>query len=386
MLIVLAGLSGAAVAGCGPARFLPRFAFSDPPVARAYPEPTPPDPVPAEPAAPPREPKNILVLSGGGSHGAFTAGVLNGWTRTNHRPEFDVVTGVSTGALIAPIAFLGSEYDFELRKFYTEVWQHDIFTIRSWYTIPFRDAVATSAPLRRTVESGLSQDIIDRIAVEHRKGRRLYIATTRLDNRKTVVWDIGAIACRGGNARDLILDLMIASCSIPGVLPPIPVRVVVDGVERVELHVDGGVTTNAFVPAEVLGAVNRTPGGPPVRLYVIVAGKMFAESAQVNRWLFGVVEASGAALLSAGTRRDVANLYHMAKLAGCEFRMVALRQDFPAEDNGAGLDFDPNAMAPLFVEGVKVGFAGPTWESEPVERGPGEIGEIRTGVFLKRNP
>jgi predicted patatin/cPLA2 family phospholipase len=343
--------------------------------------------VPVEPAAPPRRPQNILVLSGGGSHGAFTAGVLNGWTRTNHRPDFDVVTGVSTGALIAPIAFLGSEYDFELRKFYTEVWQRDIFTIRSWYTIPFRDAVATSAPLRRTVESGLTQEIVDRIAVEHKKGRRLYIATTRLDSRKTVVWDIGAIACRGGNARELILDLMIASCSIPGVLPPIPIRVLVDGEERVELHVDGGVTTNAFVPAEVIEAAARPAAGqPPVTLYVIVAGKMFAESARVNRWLFGVVEASGSALLSAGTRRDVANLYHMSRLAGCEFCMVALRQDFPVEDNGAGLDFDPNSMAPLFVEGVKVGFAGPVWQSTPVERGPGEVGEIRTGLHLRKSP
>jgi hypothetical protein len=113
---------------------------------------------------------------------------------------------------------------------------------------------------------------------------------------------------------------------------------------------------------------------------------MFAETAHVNRWLFGVVEASGSALLSAGTRRDVANLYHMAKLAGCEFRIVALRQDFPAEDNGAGLDFDPNSMAPLFVEGVKVGYAGPRWDTTPIERGPGEAGEIRTGIHLRRNP
>ena len=113
-------------------------------------------PIAVEPATPSRKPVNILALSGGGSYGAYTAGVLNGWSRSNTRPEFDVVTGISTGALIAPLAFLGQKYDFEMRRVYNEVGQRDVFRIRYWATIPFRDSVATSAPLRRIVENGVT--------------------------------------------------------------------------------------------------------------------------------------------------------------------------------------------------------------------------------------
>ena len=384
LLSLLAGLLLTA-AGCGPARILSRFQTNE--VARAAEPPPPaPDPVAFDPPTPPRPPRNILALSGGGAYGAFTAGVLNGWSRADTRPEFDVVTGISTGALIAPIAFLGSKYDFELRKFYTEVGPADVFDYRSWYTIPFRDAFASSAPLRKTVESGLTPEVIAGIAIEHRKGRRLYIATTQLDTSKTVVWDIGAIALHGGpNARRLICDLMIASSSVPGVLPPVPVVVDVDGKKRVELHVDGGVTATVFVPAEVIEAAAKTAteSDAPANLYVIVAGKPYPEPTKVRARLIGVLEASGAAFMSAHTRRDLGNLYHMARLNGLNFHITSLRQDFPQDGGGSALDFEPNTMGPLYVEGIKVGVAGPSWDTEVPERSPGTGGAIRTGPRLR---
>ena len=387
LLSLLAGLLLTA-AGCGPARILPRFS-SDTVVRSAEPPSPAPDPVAYDPATPPRPPRNILALSGGGSYGAYTAGVLTGWSRADTRPDFDVVTGISTGALIAPIAFLGPKYDFELRKFYTEVGPADIFSYRSWYTLPFRDAFASSAPLRKTVESGLTTEVVHGIAVEHLKGRRLYIATTQLDTSKTVVWDIGAIAHRGGpNARRLICDLMIASSSVPGVLPPVPVIVDVDGKKRVELHVDGGVTATVFVPSDVIEAAARTvtEAGGPANVYVIVAGKAYPEPTKVRARLIGVLEASGAAFLSAHTRRDVGNLYHMTRLAGLNFHLATLRQDFPQDGGGSALDFDPNAMGPLYVEGIKVGVAGPAWDTEVPERSPGTTGTIRTGPRLRTPP
>ena len=204
-LLGLAILLGTASVGCAQTRpFLPRRTPPKPPPAEV-PENPPAEraPVvraayrePAEPA-PARRPRNVLALSGGGSYGAFTAGVLNGWSRTDKRPEFDVVTGVSTGALIAPFAFLGPKYDPEVKKAYTELRQKDVFALRSVATIPFRDAVASSSGLRRLVESAVTDEVVAVIAVEHKKGRRLYIGTTQLDTRKTVVWDVGAIAVPG---------------------------------------------------------------------------------------------------------------------------------------------------------------------------------------------
>ena len=191
------------------------------------------------------------------------AGVLNGWTKSNARPEFDVVTGISTGALIAPMAFLGPRYDPLLKQFYTEVEKRDVLGRRSYVTIPFRDAAFTNAPLRRLVESGLTDETVKELAEEHGKGRRLYLGTTRLDTRSTVVWDIGAIATKGGaDARRLITDIMVASAAIPGAFPPQPITVEEDGKKRTELHVDGGVTAPVFVPPSVLeqGGAGATCG------------------------------------------------------------------------------------------------------------------------------
>ncbi len=357
--------------GCGPTRELLQSALgpSEPP------EPVEPYiPTPERPAFTGRKPQNILALSGGGSYGAFTAGVLNGWSQTRNRPEFDIVTGISTGALIAPMAFLGEEHDAMMRHFYTEVTRSDIFRYRTWATIPFRDSAASSAPLRKIVEDGMTDLRVTQLAEEHRKGRRLYIGTTHLETRRTVVWDIGAIACRPGpQSRQLICDIIVASCSIPGVLPPVPIDL--DNSGRVERHVDGGVTASLFVPLDVLEASRDA------NLYVVIAGKHFADPAKVRAWMPRVLGASGEALLFASSRRDVSNLYHLSRLAGVKFHVLALRADFVLGTDSA-MDFDPVAMSELFVEGAKVGMAGPVWETVPPERTPGEA-EIRTGRRLR---
>ena len=152
--------------------------------------------VQADAANPIRRPRQILALSSGGAYGAFTAGVLSGWTAAGSRPEFDVVTGVSTGALIAPFAFLGPSYDSQANRLYVGIQAQDIYRFRAWVVIPWRDAVATSGPLLRLIESNVTPDFVTRIAAEHRKGRRLYVGTTNLDTRRFVIWDLGAIACR----------------------------------------------------------------------------------------------------------------------------------------------------------------------------------------------
>jgi predicted acylesterase/phospholipase RssA len=387
-LLGLALLLGTASVGCAQTRpFFPRRAQPKTPPAEV-PE-TPPAPRPpvvraahSESAAPAlaRRPQNILALSGGGSYGAFTVGVLNGWTRTDRRPEFDVVTGVSTGALIAPYAFLGPKYDPELKKAYTELRQKDVLALRSVATIPFRDAVASSSGLRKMVESALTDEVVATVAAEHRKGRRLYVGTTQLDTRKTVVWDIGAIAAQGGaDARRLVCDVMVASCSIPGVFPPVSIETETG---RPELHVDCGVTATVFVPSQVLAAARAKPGEEAANLYVVVAGKYYPEAGPVKPRLLGVLKASGWAMLRASYRKDVSNLYLASKLAGVTFHSLALRQDFEIEETS--IDFDPATMHKLYVEGVKVGVGGPVWDTVPPDGGPGEPDDIRTGPRPRR--
>lgn len=368
--LLLLAIAPMLCAGCGPTRELLQAALGPPTLA----EPIEPYvPTPERPAFTGRKPQHILALSGGGSYGAFTAGVLNGWTQNHTRPEFDVVTGISTGALIAPMAFLGPEHDAMMRHFYTEVTRSDIFRYRSWATIPFHDSAATSAPLRKIVENGMTTATMAQIAEEHRKGRRLYIGTTHLETRRTVIWDIGAIACRPGpQSRELICDIIVASCSVPGVMPPVPIDV--SGSGHVERHVDGGTTASLFVPLDVLEAARDA------NLYVVIAGKHFADPAKVRAWAPRVLGASGEALLFASSRRDVSNLYHLSKLAGVKFHVLALRSDFSTGGDSA-IDFEPESMSQLFVEGAKVGMAGPVWETVPPERTPGEA-EIRTGRRL----
>ena len=353
------------------------------------PQPPPPKPLDVKPVvaeAPPvavrTKPLNILCVSGGGAYGAYTSGVLNGWSRSNNRPTFDVVTGISTGALIAPLAFLGPQYDPEMRMYYTEVRQRDVFSIRSWATIPFRDAVASSAPLRRMIDNAITEDAIKEIAAEHRKGRRLYIGTTHLETRKTVVWDIGAIASKGGlDARKQILDVLVASCSVPGVFPPMPITMMVDGKPITEMHVDGGVTTSIFVPSAVFDAIakeqkNGDLPGSKANLFAIVSGKYYPTQAPVKPKVIKLLKASGGAILHAQLRRDLANLALTSKLSGATYHSLALRQDFPIDD--AALEFDQKVMNQLFVEGLKIGLEGPSWDSNPPERSGGDD-EIRSG-------
>lgn len=406
IVLVLAACAGLLACGCMTSRLVPPPDLGSrhypqveplqaaeplaPPVARSL---NPSGVIPAsalEPLSPNAKPKQILALSGGGSYGAFTAGVMNGWTKSGKRPVFDVVTGVSTGGLIAPLAFLGPEYDDQMKVIYTRVTRRDIFTYRNWATIPFRDAIATTAPLREIVAVCMDDEIILKLAAEHKKGRRLYIATTNLDTRRFVVWDIGAIACRA-DSRDradmkatckLIVDILIASCSLPGVFPPVEIEVEVDGKKYTELHADGGVICTVWVPPQVLDAVTPDPSRPvqlqpPADVYVVLAGKSFIEVGYTRRSVFDLLQVFLATAQAAGHRRDVSNVYALSRLAGANFRLAGVPNEM--ETASSALDFEPTEMGKLFDEGHKVG-KGHLWWNAPPERAAGEVDPIRTGV------
>lgn len=349
---------------------------------------------------PMRRPRNILALSGGGAYGAYSAGFLDGWTRAGNRPEFDVVTGISTGSLIAPFAFLGREYDAKLSELYTMVQASDIFRIRTWVTIPFRDSVATSQPLRELIGSQITPELMERIAAEHRRGRRLYVGTTNLDTRRLVVWDLGAIACRPcPEGCHLFRDVLLASCSLPGIFPPVKFDLDVDGKRATELHVDGGVTAQLFVPSHVFAAAAAGaaddaatprvagPGGDPGprpdggNLYAVVAGKLFPDAGPVAAKVLPVLGASTGAILYSYCRADLSNLYGLARASGLRYHLTALRPGFRTLENS--VDFDQKQMTKLFEEGVAQGTAGPNWMSGPPTLSPGDGDYIRTGTRLR---
>src|SRR5215813_2883760 len=191
----------------------------------------------------------FLALSGGGDDGAFGAGLLVGWSERGDRPVFDVVTGVSTGSLSAPFAFLGQKYDAQLKEIYTQTSANDIFVRRpTVFAAVASDAVSDSAPLRSMIARYLDQTMIQRLAEEYSKGRLLFILTTYLDQGRPVIWNIGAIAASNNpKAQSLIVEVLLASGSIPAVFPPVMLDVPVDGVMHQEMHVDGGTIAQAFL-------------------------------------------------------------------------------------------------------------------------------------------
>ncbi len=198
-------------------------------------------------------PAVFLAVSGGGDNGAFSAGLLNGWTAAGTRPEFKLVTGISTGALIAPFAFLGNKYDATLKEVYTTISAKDVIKTRSFIAGVFGDAMADNAPLWKLTRKSVNADLLKQIADEYAKGRFLLIGTADLDARRPIIWDMGKIASYGGQqALDLFVSIMIASASIPAGFPPVMIDVEADGKHYQEMHVDGGTMAQVFVyPAAV---------------------------------------------------------------------------------------------------------------------------------------
>ena len=206
-------------------------------------------------------PKSLLAISGGGDNGAFGAGVLVGWSESRTRPSFKIVTGISTGALIAPLAFVGPEYDPLLAEMYTTIGQSDIFEKRPVLAGLVSDALADSMPLRNLIAKYVDAKLVARIAEESRRGRALVIITTNLDAGVPVIWNIGAIAESGRpEAIGLIRKILLASASIPGFFPPVMFDVTVDGVAHQEMHVDGGASMQTFLYPAAL-QVRQIPNG-----------------------------------------------------------------------------------------------------------------------------
>jgi hypothetical protein len=335
--------------------------------------------------------RNVLCLSGGGSYGAFSAGVLCGWTETGTRPTFDVVTGVSTGALIAPFAFLGCEYDGQLRQVYTTLRNKDIFRIRKTVRLLFlaTESLADNSPLASVIRESMTPDVLRQVAAAHAAGRRLYVCTTELESRRPVYWDMGEIASRGTpEAVELFHDILLASSAIPGFFPPVRIGVTVDGRPLEELHTDGSVSNALFFrPPHVPKDCRANPDKTCLygtNVYAVVAGKLYADPEHVKPRALPIASTSASALIYAETRGELLKLYTACLLTGMDYHIAAIPPDVPVPF--ASTDFNPKYMTPMFEQGRAWATSGPGWRTSPPGLEPGEGAFLRAGTALTRVP
>jgi predicted acylesterase/phospholipase RssA len=338
----------------------------------------------AKPAKPyPR--KTILVMSGGGAYGAYPAGVLVGWTASGTRPEFDVVTGISIGALMAAFAFLGPSEDYELQRCATTLHTSDIYRRKCLVTSMLSESLADTAPLEKLIDELTTEDRLQRIAAEHRKGRRLYVGTTDLDARRAIVWDMGAIAARGTpESRELFCKVMLASATIPGFFPPVRIPITVDGRRYVERHIDGGTTSSMFFAPPWVPPAERDhlPRGwlHGSDVYVLVAGKMYPDPRPVKPRAVRIAATAASTVIYDQTRSDLHKLFLLSAMTGMNYNVSLIPPDLPVP--ATSTTFEPAEMTRMFNAGFEWAVGGPKWRITPPGYEPGEGAKYRAGPAL----
>jgi len=314
----------------------------------------------------PLPPASYLAVSGGGEDGAFGAGLLIGWTETGTRPEFKVVTGVSTGALTAPFAFLGPAYDRQLEEIYTTLTAANVLETRGYLAAIFDDAMADTAPLRRTIAKYMTEDLLAAIAREHAKGRILLIGTTNLDLRRGVIWNIGKIAASGDpGALELVRTILVASAAIPGAFPPVMFDVTVDGQPYQEMHVDGGASAQVFVypPSLKIAEAAKELGIERQRdVYVIRNARLDAEWADVKRDTMSIAGRAISSLIQTQGVGDLYRIYAVSQRDRVGFHLAYVPSSF---DVKLVEPFDPTYMRALFELGHTLGAQGYPWLEQP---------------------
>jgi len=321
-------------------------------------------------AALPATPGPWLALSTGGGDGAFGAGLLNGWSESGKRPEFSVVTGVSTGSLMAPYAFVGSSEDGGLKRAYTEYNAGDIFE-----DVKTPESLVDTWPLRRLIAKEVTAELLAKVAAAHKAGRRLFVATTNLDARRGVVWNMGAIAAKGDeDALKTFRAVLAASTAIPGLFPPVMIDVEANGKKTQEMHADGGLAGQVFVAPETM--INASSGTklPATELYLIANNRLMPEFQMTERSLIFVIGSSISVGVQAMLRVNIDRAYGAAKRSGVPFFL-----SYPAlasDQQGKGA-FDTEFMKGLFEQGVARGKNGQPFVQEigEVLRGPMSAGK-----------
>jgi predicted acylesterase/phospholipase RssA len=306
----------------------------------------------------PGKPGPWLALSSGGSDGAFGAGLLNGLSASGKRPDYAVVTGVSTGALIAPFVFAGPHYDDALRDAFTKITAADVFEIGGT-----PESFLDTWPLKDLIAKQVTPTLIADIAAQYRAGRRLFIVTTNLDSERSVVWNMGAIAAHGGEQSiKLFRTVLLASSSIPGAFPPVLIDVEANGKHFSEMHVDGGVGGQFFVAPAALMAATSDYRLPATALYVLVDSGLQPDFQVVERSTAQILAQSVGFAVKVDTRLMLDRAYLVAKRSGISFNVASIPPSFNAPSRGA---FDPRYMKALFDAGYDLGKSSNPFDTVP---------------------
>lgn len=309
-------------------------------------------------------PANYLAISGGGDDGAFGAGVMVGWTKHGDRPTFKVVTGVSAGALIAPFAYLGSEYDYVLKDVAVSIQRKDVFNPRTLVNALLSDAFADDRPLEGLITKYVTRSLLDAVAQEYAKGRVLLIGTTDLDSGQAVIWNMGAIAEDSDPAAlRLFRQVMLASASIPGVFPPVMIDVEVAQEHHQEMHVDGGVVAEVFLfpPSFVeditAGLAEREREH---NVYIIRNGRIGAQWQMVPRRTITVGKRAIAGLIDAQGQDDLFGLQLIAREEHEHFHVAYIDADFKCPRRGS---FDSQYLHRLYDYAATATATGNLWHT-----------------------
>ncbi|OKO69574.1 patatin-like phospholipase family protein [Bradyrhizobium sp. AS23.2] len=305
--------------------------------------------------------KSYLALSGGGADGAYGVGVLNGWTAAGTRPTFAVVSGVSTGGLIAPFAFLGSQYDDTLREVYTSGIAESLLNDPSITRVLFGSGLFGNTRLRELVARYVGPEIMAQVARENTRGRKLLVVTTDLDTQRTAIWDMGKIAAVGTpEALKLFRDVMAASASIPLVFPPIMIDAEGQGRRFQEMHVDGGVTAPVLTLPEALLSQDRLPSNARMNIYILVNKKIERNFELVSNSTIDVASRSLSSMTQSQTRSIIFSTYDFAKRNHLGFHLSYIARDYPASPSEG---FDTAYMRALYQYGYEKAAAGQAWTS-----------------------
>src|ERR1700728_1606157 len=309
-------------------------------------------------AALPSQPGPWIALSSGGADGAFGAGLINGLTESRKPPDYSGVTGVSTGALMAPFVFAGPKYDGALRDAYTKISAADIFEIGST-----GESFVDSWPLKDLIAKQITPGVLADVAAAHNSGRRLFVVTTDIDAERSMVWNMGAIAAHGGDAAlKLFRQVLLASSAIPGGFPPVLIDVEANGNHFQEMHVDGGVGGQFFVaPAAALAAAGdyRLPA---TQLYLVINSGLEPQFQEVDRNTASILTGSVSAAVKVDTRLMIDRVYAAAKRNEVGFNVATIPPDFNAPSRGP---FDPIYMRALYQAGEHLGKSATPFANQP---------------------
>lgn len=317
------------------------------------------------------KPISMLALSGGGEHGAFGAGLLSGWSESGRRPTFDIVTGVSTGALMSPFAFLGSKYDNRLKALYTQMTFHSVFSGNPFLGL-FGQGLYSTAPLQRVVASQVDQKMLDDIATAYHNGRRLFVITTNLDAQRPVLWNMGALAASGHpQALELFRRVLVASASVAGAFDPVYIDAEANGHHFKEMHVDGGTAYPLFaVPVRLLAATGQVDGHTGGQggghnggqIYIIINNNLDPDFAVTKPKTFNIAARAFNTLVKSSFYDTILNSYVFAEDEGYTFNLAYIPNSFGVKSVGL---VDQKYMLALFDLGQAQGVQGGEWQHTP---------------------